>query len=100
MTGMLENSVSVYDGNGKLVTRWGNKAAIDHPEAIAVDGRGHVLVMSTRGIHVFDAAGNPLGTFGNSGRDMAVATDGKVYVLGSEAPVTVYALALPPQHSP
>jgi DNA-binding beta-propeller fold protein YncE len=96
MTGRFESSVSVYDPNGKLVTRWGSKATVDHPDGIAVDGRGHVLLMTSEGVHVFDATGSLLGKFGKFGRDMSVASDGKVYVLGNSAPVTVYALSLPP----
>ncbi|HEY6462497.1 MAG TPA: NHL repeat-containing protein, partial [Polyangiaceae bacterium] len=94
-TAVFEHTVSVYDGNGKLVTRWGSKATVDNPEGIAVDGRGHVFVLTMGGVRVFDATGTPLGAFGKGGRDLAVTSDGKAYLLGTEAPVTVYSLTLP-----
>ncbi len=94
-------SISIYDANGKYVNKWGQsgKDPGDFPgglDALAVDGHGHVLVVSYGGVQVFDVSGKYRGRFGkDGGRSIAVGAKGDVYLLANGGPVEKYQLAIP-----
>jgi Protein kinase domain len=93
--------VTVFDGNGWMLSRFGGKTVIRKGIDIACDGKGliYVLDASSSNVKVFDMLGRPQGTYGRSGKppaglddviDLAVAGDRSVGVLCYRAENSVF----------
>jgi DNA-binding beta-propeller fold protein YncE len=65
--GSFNNAVFKFSADGKFMNRFGSAGdqpgQFRAPHAIAVDGKGRVLVSDVKGIQVFDGAGRYLQTF-------------------------------------
>ena len=94
--------VKVFDNEGQLLFPFGEgdetvrpqkDGTLESPRGLAVDKSGSLLVCDRKAhrVHVFSTDGEFLGEFGSRGhslgdfhgpRDVAVAADGRVYVIG------------------
>ncbi len=83
------NRVARYTSSGEYVTSWGGYGTGDgeftYPEGIAIAADGAVLV-ADGGIQEFDQNGNFLSRAPVFGNHLDVASDGSIFVLGSDWP--------------
>jgi DNA-binding beta-propeller fold protein YncE len=95
------NSVYVYDANGNFQNKWGQSGNDpgDFPSplsGVAVDGHGHVLVLTWRALQAFDTNGKYRGHIAfKGGRAVAMGPKGEAYVLDDDG-VRKYEFTLPP----
>ncbi len=69
--------VTVFDGNGWMLSRFGGKTVIRKGVDISCDGKGliYVLDAGSSNVKVFDMLGRPQGTYGRSGKPPAGLDD-------------------------
>lgn len=94
-----DRAIEIRDAKGEIEAKFsqGNPArgALQHPDEIAIDGRGHLFVQESNRVTILDTSGKFLGELDTGPvADLAVDREGYLYVLDREK-VTKYELALP-----
>ena len=73
----MNHAVFKFGPDGKFITRFGGRGneagQFSSPNAIAVDGRGHIYVSDFAGILVFDPDGRYIGTIEHTGSGDAIS---------------------------
>lgn len=87
------DAIEVLDEKNGVVAKFGSKDDLSSPDAIAVDGNGHVFVAMSGGVAIFDARGKLLGKIKTAyGRAIAISNSGKLFVLSNKSSIDVYEL--------